>query len=145
MPELIALKGRRDDFGPALESRPDIRYIGRRMSMGGWRLEASPFANPFSIKDSGGAQQAVEFYRSWLRLRPDVVAQARRELAGAELLGCWGCAEAGVCHGMPLLEILSGDPSWDLPAGALGECGDAPVLPRDAVTVRLRPEWAGAS
>lgn len=38
-------------------------YIGRRMTMGGWSLPASPWANPFSVKGRGSAE-AVRRYQA---------------------------------------------------------------------------------
>lgn len=144
MPEttLISLKGRLREYGPRLEHAPaDLVYVGRKCTMGGWRLDASEWANPYTVKMSETAQQAVEFYRSWLVMRPDLIERARCELAGTTL-ACW-CKPGAACHGAFLRDIANGVAEWP-PADSLGECGvaDAPVRLRHVVTVRLRPEAA---
>lgn len=82
-------------------------YIGRRLYMGGWRLEASKWANPFSVKSAGTAARAVAKYREYIMSeRPDLVAAAGRELRGKRL-GCW--CKPGPCHGDVLAELADAD------------------------------------
>lgn len=102
----ISLKGRQRDFGPRLEWAPDIVYVGRQCTQGGWRLPASQFANPFRAQRVGGAAKAVALYREWLRGRPELVAVARVALRGKRL-GCW-CASGMACHARVLAEIADG-------------------------------------
>jgi hypothetical protein len=68
-------------------------YIGRRLTMGGWRLAASEWA----MKDCGTRKEACRKYEAWLLAeRPDLVARssaARR----------W-CAPAA-CHGDVLARL----------------------------------------
>jgi len=103
--ETVCLKGRKNEFGPRLEWAPDVIYVGRSMYQGGWRLAASPFANPYKVQQVGGAAEAVRLYREWLRSRPDLVALARERLRGKRL-GCW-CAR-GPCHAAVLADISEG-------------------------------------
>lgn len=57
---------------------------------------------------------ALEGFREYLRERPDLVADARKELAG-KVLGCW-CGGMGIltadesviCHGQILARIADG-------------------------------------
>ena len=78
-------------------------YIGRRASMGGWRLPASVWANPFTAKACGSAEEACRRYEAYLRARrPDLMARLP-ELRGKRL-GCW-CAP-GPCHGDVLVRLL---------------------------------------
>ncbi|RCG29127.1 DUF4326 domain-containing protein [Sphaerisporangium album] len=93
-------------------------YVGRAAP----GLPASPYANPHSTSPNGcracGGQvhttaEAVELYRARLRARPELVEQARRELAGRDL-ACW-CrlpadwwAEPDLCHGAVLLDVVAG-------------------------------------
>jgi len=69
-------------------------YIGR----------PSPFGNPFKIGPDGDRATVIERYRAWLLSQPDLVARARRELAGKDLV-CW-CAPLA-CHGDVLIEIAN--------------------------------------
>mmetsp|Transcript_11243 Transcript_11243/g.39142 ORF Transcript_11243/g.39142 Transcript_11243/m.39142 type:complete len:216 (-) Transcript_11243:50-697(-) len=56
-------------------------YIGRRMTMGGWRLAPSRYANPFSVKQCGGsADEACRRFEAWARERPSLIAALREEL-----------------------------------------------------------------
>lgn len=106
--QAICLKGRREEFGPSLElpAARDVVYVGRRVSMGGWRLPASQFANPYSAQKVGSAARAVELYRAWLRERPELVAVARAMLRGKRL-GCW-CTGLD-CHAVALARIVDGE------------------------------------
>lgn len=104
----LCLKGLQRELGPALElpAARDVVYVGRKQYQGGWRLPASPFANPYKVQDVGGAAKAVELYREWLRGRPDLVAAAREKLRGKRL-GCW--CESGPCHAEALARIAEGE------------------------------------
>lgn len=105
--ETVCLKGRKSEFGPSLELAParDVVYVGRSMHQGGWRLPASPFANPYKVQQVGGAAEAVRLYREWLRGRPDLVAAAREKLRGKRL-ACW--CPSGPCHARVLAQIAEG-------------------------------------
>ena len=77
-------------------------YIGR----------PSKWGNPFSHMDGtlakfkvSSRQEAVDKYREWILSQPELVATARRELAG-KVLGCW-CKPAS-CHGDVLAAIANG-------------------------------------
>jgi len=78
-------------------------YIGR----------PSPWGNPFTFKSGTLAQSVVPVgevlarYQEWLLGQPDLVARARRELAG-KVLGCW-CAPKR-CHGDILAAVANGQP-----------------------------------
>jgi uncharacterized protein DUF4326 len=81
----------------------------------GWRLPVgarsvaypTPYANPFRprTRSREANAAAVERYRTWLLDRPDLVAQARAELAGRDL-ACWCPAELP-CHADVLLAIAN--------------------------------------
>ena len=73
---------------------PGAVYIGR----------PSKWGNPFRIGPNGDRAAVIEAYREYLRTRLDLVAAARRELVGRDLL-CW-CAPLP-CHGDVLLEIAN--------------------------------------
>lgn len=77
-------------------------YIGRKMCMGGWKLPASDWANPFTVKEVGSAEEACRRYEAWLRAeRPDLLARLP-ELEG-KTLGCW--CKPGPCHGDVLVRL----------------------------------------
>jgi len=78
-------------------------YIGRRMTMGGWNLPQSKWANPFTIGHDGDRATVLTKYRAHVLSRPDLIA-ALPELAGKRL-GCWCAPEP--CHGNVLIELLT--------------------------------------
>jgi hypothetical protein len=82
-------------------------YIGRALTMGGWKLPASPFANPFTIKECKTAEIAVKKYEDYIRGRQDLL-KLLPTLKG-KVLGCW-CKKPStpnaVCHGDVLIKLL---------------------------------------
>jgi hypothetical protein len=77
-------------------------YIGRRLFMGGWRLQPSEWANPYTVKAEGTAARACERFEQWLVTeRPDLLARLG-ELRG-KVLGCW--CKPGPCHGDVLARL----------------------------------------
>lgn len=81
-------------------------YIGRACTYGGWNLDQSKWANPFTIASSGSARAAVERYRRYLLSRHDLLADLG-ELRGKRL-GCW--CKPGPCHGDVLAEMANNLP-----------------------------------
>ena len=87
-------------------------YVGRAAP----GLKASPYANPHSIGGTNGCRmcsgrihdldEALWLYEQHLDIHPDLVAQARAELAGRDL-ACWCAVPApggtDLCHGAILL------------------------------------------
>lgn len=69
-------------------------YVGR----------PSRFGNPFLIGRDGSREQVIAKYREWLCEQPDLVAAAKIELHGKDLI-CW-CAPLA-CHADVLLEIAN--------------------------------------
>lgn len=80
-------------------------YIGRVCYRGGWELQQSIWANPFSVKsyDPSTNQQACLEYERYIRNRPDLPAQLPT-LYGKRL-GCWCLPEP--CHGMVLVKLVN--------------------------------------
>lgn len=80
----------------------DAVYIGR----------PSKWGNPFThLKTKTSAEvlvatreEAVSRYKEWLLGQPELVAAAKRELKGRDLV-CWCCPAA--CHGDVLIEIAN--------------------------------------
>jgi hypothetical protein len=135
MPEtrMVSLKGRIHEFGPRLDlpAAADVVYVGRRCTMGGWRLACSPYANKFTAQEYGGALAAVEEYLGFLRKEPGLVRRARMELPGKRL-GCF-CRETQdprVCHAALWARIVGADLA-DLPR-LLGLTPGRPTLTRFA-------------
>ena len=87
----------------------------------GWRMpdncvcvsRPTKWGNPFRAGDDHphypgipmSPAHAVEFYRGYLRDRPELVEQIRMELSGKDV-ACW-CSLDAVCHGDVLLEIAN--------------------------------------
>jgi len=74
-------------------------YVGR----------PSRWGNPYPVAEYG-RQQAVALYRQHLADRPDLLADARRALAGRDL-ACW-CQPHQLCHADVLLEEVNGGGLW---------------------------------
>lgn len=73
---------------------PGAVYVGRPIRWG----------NPFVLGRDGDRATVIARYRSWLLAQPDLVAAARRDLAGKDLI-CW-CAPLA-CHADVLREIAN--------------------------------------
>lgn len=81
-------------------------YIGRKNCQGGWKLEQSKWANPFTVKQYG--DKAVEMFEEYIRKSPliDEIEELRHMK-----LGCW-CVDSDPkkskpCHGNVLIKILN--------------------------------------
>jgi hypothetical protein len=66
---VVNMTGHRDDPDFA-----DVVYVGRAMYRGGWRLAASPLANPFRIGVDGNREEVIATYRDHLLGRADLLA-----------------------------------------------------------------------
>lgn len=73
---------------------PNAVYVGR----------PSKFGNPFVIGIHGDRAEVLAQFRRYLLARPDLLAAARDELRGRDLI-CW-CAPAP-CHADLLLEVAN--------------------------------------
>lgn len=69
-------------------------YIGR----------PSEWGNPFEVGRDGTREEVIQKHREWFLDQPELVARARRELRGRDLL-CW-CAPRR-CHGDVILEVAN--------------------------------------
>eukprot|EP01122_Echinamoeba_exundans_P006516 TRINITY_DN1853_c0_g1_i1.p1 TRINITY_DN1853_c0_g1~~TRINITY_DN1853_c0_g1_i1.p1 ORF type:complete len:164 (+),score=20.47 TRINITY_DN1853_c0_g1_i1:443-934(+) len=76
-------------------------YIGRRLCMGGWNLQQSKWANPYTVKACGSAEKAVAKFRVYILDRKDLIAQLQE--LGGQTLGCW--CKPSACHGDVLVEL----------------------------------------
>jgi hypothetical protein len=83
---------------------PDAIYIGRRNAR--YRLAASKWANPFTVKQEADREAVMAAYERWLRLQRHLT-DALPELAGCDLV-CW-CAPLP-CHGNVLLRLALSPP-----------------------------------
>jgi hypothetical protein len=72
----------------------DAVYVGR----------GSAFGNPFVIGIDGTRDEVIDQFRTWFLSRPRLVAKAKQELAGKDLV-CF-CAP-NRCHADVLLEIAN--------------------------------------
>jgi hypothetical protein len=73
-------------------------YIGRRMTMGGWNLPQSIWANPFKVTKEMPVDKACLAYFEMLCQSPQLL-EAIPALRG-KVLGCW-CKKkpTDLCHG----------------------------------------------
>jgi hypothetical protein len=80
-------------------------YIGRACYMGGWELEKSKWANPFTIKEYGSAEEACNRYKEYI-VKNEYLMSCLYELDG-KVLGCW-CKDKSTdfCHGDVLIELI---------------------------------------
>ena len=69
----------------------------------------SKWGNPFVIGVDGPRDEVLELYEVYLRNKPELLRDARRELAG-KVLGCY-CPHGVPCHGDVLIRIANG---WEL-------------------------------
>lgn len=95
IPRLVNIRGTRDVQPPIYSV-----YIGRRMTMGGWDLQASIFANPFKAKD-GDISGMVNNYREWVLQQPHIMDRLK-DLRD-QTLGCW--CYPNQCHGDVLIDL----------------------------------------
>lgn len=80
----------------------DAVYVGRPSKWGNPFSHLGGVSAAFATASRG---EAVAAYRRWLRMHPDLVAAARHELAGRDLV-CW-CYPAE-CHAEVLLQVAAG-------------------------------------
>jgi hypothetical protein len=81
--------------------------------------------------DHDARRIAVTWYRAWLSSQPGLLAAARRQLAGRDLM-CW-CPPGEPCHADVLLEIANPPAAAPLEEPTVGpRCGNNP-------NVRLTP------
>ncbi len=80
-------------------------YIGRRLTMGGWNLPQSKWHNPFSVKQAGSVEKAVELFEDYIKGQPELMASLG-QLKG-KVLGCW-CKKkpSDPCHGDVLVRLV---------------------------------------
>jgi hypothetical protein len=62
------------------------------------------WGNPFPVSEYG-LEEAVALFRQYLADHPELVAAARRELAGKDL-ACW-CKPGALCHADIWLEVAN--------------------------------------
>jgi hypothetical protein len=79
-------------------------YIGRRMTMGGWNLPESKWANPYGLKDYS-LSDSLNKYEKKIRNDSELM-NAISDLTG-KVLGCWckGKRADDRCHGDILVKI----------------------------------------
>jgi hypothetical protein len=76
------------------ERTPGAVYVGRPTRWG----------NPFVVGSRYTQQQAVDAYRAWVVTQPELLAAAKAELAGHDLI-CW--CHPLPCHADVLVEIAN--------------------------------------
>jgi hypothetical protein len=82
-----------------------MRVLNKRASADGVYIgRPSKFGNPFVLGRDGNRREVIERYEQWLLSQPALVAAAKRELRGKNLV-CW-CAPLA-CHGDVLMRIAN--------------------------------------
>lgn len=115
---VINLKGKKNEYGSKLENAPpNVIYIGRRFTMGGWNLSDSDFGNPFAINKNLSREQAVEQYKEYIINKINTEPEFKNKLFGlkGKVLACWCTYES--CHGDILREIIEGKVLGDVVCG----------------------------
>lgn len=91
-------------------------YIGRALSIGGWRLSASAFANPYAVGVGFTLEESLQRYANRVLAHPLLCEEARALVASGATLYCWchtlttrGAAAKGahLCHGDVLVALFS--------------------------------------
>ena len=103
MTTVVSLKGRHRENGGL--APPGVVYIGGRVTMGGWRLGASEWANPWRPGRDGDRAAVLARYREYVLSTPRLAA-ALPELRG-KTLACW--CHPLPCHGHVLAELADAD------------------------------------
>ncbi len=82
-------------------------YIGRRISMGGWDLPDTIWANPYKVGRDGDLHRVIELYRNYALTNQSLLSQLHT-LSG-KTLGCWCKGKKGreMCHGDILVELFN--------------------------------------
>lgn len=102
--QVISLKGKRDTLGPSNENLPeDHVYIGRNLTMGGWKMKKSKWANPFKVTEQDKRGSVLQKYREYILADPKLM-DSLDELEG-KILCCW-CSPEG-CHGDVLIDLIN--------------------------------------
>ena len=76
-------------------------YIGRRCTMGGWKLPESVWANPYKVGTHGTREEVIRKYRTYLLSKPELL-KLLPTMYGKRL-GCF-CAPQP-CHGDVIAEL----------------------------------------
>jgi hypothetical protein len=121
-------------------------YIGRQSKRAG--LGKSKWANPFRVADEPNpkkrqfatAQEAVEKYREWLLMQPDLIA-AIPELVG-QVLGCW-CDQTGDCHGQVLADLANRYAAGELDLDAMVAEAERRKEANRPIHVQIIDAWYG--
>lgn len=114
IPTTICLSGNKklktetklNEWGASLENAPaNVLYIGRAFNMGGWKLKASKWMNPYKVNDAafnGDINGLLQAYREYVLAKKELM-DALPELSGKKL-ACWCHPEP--CHGDVLIELF---------------------------------------
>jgi hypothetical protein len=84
----------------------NARNVGTTLENSVYVGRPSKFGNPFEIGKDGNRKQVIAKFVGWLSKNPELIEQAKRELAGKNLI-CW-CAPKE-CHADILLRIANAE------------------------------------
>ena len=77
-------------------------YIGRAVKKGGWKLDASIWANPFKRTKGLAPGSTLLAYEQYVRSNPNLMH--RIPLLAGKTLGCW--CKPNPCHGDVLVKLV---------------------------------------
>ena len=77
-------------------------YIGRAVKKGGWKLDASIWANPFKRTKGLAPGSTLLAYEQYVRSNP--ILMHRIPLLAGKTLGCW--CKPNPCHGDVLVRLV---------------------------------------
>ncbi len=102
IPVTMCLKGTKKTLGASLENIPEnMIYIGKEMHTGGWNLQASKWANTYSINNFG-RDLAMDNYKKDILNNPELY---NLDELKNKTLACWCSPEP--CHGDILIELYN--------------------------------------
>jgi hypothetical protein len=82
-----------------------MQVLNKRSSSNGVYIgRPSKWGNPFAMRSESDRAEVIERFEKYLMSKPELVAAAKRELKGKNLV-CW-CAPRA-CHGDVLMRIAN--------------------------------------
>jgi hypothetical protein len=99
---IINLKGKQKTVGVSCEKDLDIIYCGRQNFMGGWKLKASIWANPFKVSEYENNEAVCIKYEEYIRKNEELLSNLKN-LVGKKL-ACWCIPQP--CHCEVLIKLM---------------------------------------
>lgn len=100
--KIINLKGKIHVYGPKCDYVENVIYCGRKIYLGGWKLDQSIWANPFKVSEYKSNDVVCEKYEEYLRGDKKLLDELPN-LIGKKL-ACWCYPNA--CHTEVILKLM---------------------------------------